>query len=402
MPMYREDFSGWTETQLADRQIDLSDKSDAATLAELRLIRAEYDRRKATTNGTPTAPPAVETPPANGLRLMTADEWEADNPPANYLVDRLLLEGENGIINGPPKSLKSALLGDLVFSVASGTPFLGRYLVPAPRRVLAIVNEGQRQWLPRLRAVAKARGRNLGEIADMYRLAKRTINWEQISLESAEHIKFIRDAVEQFQPGLVVFDSAYRAFSGDNMGNRSHMAKFLSQLDDVSAATKTAFLLSWHSNKTEYRIPEFNDISWAGCDSWMRHWLLVNRKCDYRGGGVHQLWLKTGNSNGDGDCFCLEVNEGTKEPSGEWSTWETQLLAAKPKDKTKGPTATNDELDAVVAVLEQHAPAAANKIATVTGWRKSKVARVLGYAVETGLLVEKNQRYEVTSAKCPA
>ena len=69
-----------------------------------------------------------------------------------YLVRGILAAGQPGGIFGAFKTLKTSLAADLLISIASGTPFLGRFPVPQPGRVLFLSGES---GLPALQSIAR-------------------------------------------------------------------------------------------------------------------------------------------------------------------------------------------------------------------------------------------------------
>ncbi len=63
----------------------------------------------------------------------------------SWLVEGLWEEEGVGILGGAPKSCKSWLALDVAFSVATGTPALGKYEVKTPGPVLIFAAEDQPQ-----------------------------------------------------------------------------------------------------------------------------------------------------------------------------------------------------------------------------------------------------------------
>ena len=74
-----------------------------------------------------------------------------------YLIPGILAAGQPGGIYGGLKTLKTSLAADLLISLASGTPFLGRFPVAEPGRVVFLSGEA---GLEALQASAAAFVRN--------------------------------------------------------------------------------------------------------------------------------------------------------------------------------------------------------------------------------------------------
>ena len=66
------------------------------------------------------------------LPVVPAAELEEPQPERRWLVESLWARAGVGIVGGAPKCCKSWLALDLVLSVASNTPVLGRFAVPGP------------------------------------------------------------------------------------------------------------------------------------------------------------------------------------------------------------------------------------------------------------------------------
>jgi len=75
------------------------------------------------------------------LPVVPAAELEEPQPERRWLVESLWARAGVGIVGGAPKCCKSWLALDLVLSVASNTPVLGRFAVHDPGRALIYMAE---------------------------------------------------------------------------------------------------------------------------------------------------------------------------------------------------------------------------------------------------------------------
>ncbi len=163
--------------------------------------------------------------------------------PLEWLIENIWVQGGTGMLAGPPKTGKTWLIIDLAVSIASGTPFLGKFLAKQGP-VLIYSPEGPQSCLDdRIRQVAQRRGLDHKDLY-IYIISSR-----DLLLDDKADQKTIAQAIDSVQPSLVIFDPLAECFDGDE--NRS---------DDVSVMTKflthlakqygVASLVSHHIVKT--------------------------------------------------------------------------------------------------------------------------------------------------------
>ena len=91
--------------------------------------------------------------------VIASEEFFGRERPIEYLVEGLVVRGQPLVIGGPVKSCKTLLVLDLAYSLASGTPFLGRFAVPKPARVVVFSGESGAATLDaKSRLIAAAKG----------------------------------------------------------------------------------------------------------------------------------------------------------------------------------------------------------------------------------------------------
>src|SRR5438067_2463855 len=59
----------------------------------------------------------------------------------DWLIEKVLVSKQPGIVGGPKKSLKTSTLTELTISLGAGIPFLGKFAVPKRRRTVFISGE---------------------------------------------------------------------------------------------------------------------------------------------------------------------------------------------------------------------------------------------------------------------
>ena len=100
--------------------------------------------------------------------------WElmgVEEPAEEWLAEGLLPAGGNILLAAYPKSFKTMFLLELAVALTSATPFLGRFRVPARRRVGLVLMEDQaHQVRRRLMRLCAARGMAITELAEWLHL----------------------------------------------------------------------------------------------------------------------------------------------------------------------------------------------------------------------------------------
>ena len=104
-----------------------------------KLITLHWLKRQAVANG--YHPDKYRTQAVNATQLC---RMKIDR---TYLIENVIVEGEPGCFGGSSKALKTTVAFDAAVSIATGSPFLGKYKVPSPRKVLFISGESGEKTL---------------------------------------------------------------------------------------------------------------------------------------------------------------------------------------------------------------------------------------------------------------
>jgi hypothetical protein len=165
--------------------------------------------------------------------------------PIGWLVEGLWPADAYGAIAAKDKAGKTWVATDLAVSVATGTPWLGRFTCE-PGPVIAYAGEGgARNIVRRIRAVAEHKGVPFGslggrlfvsEVAPRFRNAKAL---EQMETEVRLH-----------GPRLVIVDPLYLAAAGGKGSDLYAMGEVLSGPQRVCQENGAALVVTHHWNKT--------------------------------------------------------------------------------------------------------------------------------------------------------
>ena len=174
-----------------------------------------------------------------------------------WLVKGFWMKGSHGIIAGEPKSFKSTLSLDLLFSIASTKPFLGAYPVEFGGPCLIIQNENA-DWImrDRLEKLAVSRGEvgkakyngSTLKIEWARQLPLFFINQQGFNLNDAAYRVQLEDMIATLQPAVVQLDPMYLMFDGD-INSAQDLQGVLAYLLDLKNRYGCAIQIIHHYNK---------------------------------------------------------------------------------------------------------------------------------------------------------
>ncbi len=273
-------------------------------------------------------------PPKKEFRLFSAAQLNSGQYETRYLVRGILAAGQPGGIFGAFKTLKTSLAADLLISIASGTPFLGRFPVPQPGRVLFLSGES---GLPALQSIARRicaeRGLSLEKLDNF------VLSPDLPRLDLRTDVAALKKLIEAERPVCVVIDPAYLTLGGDTGRNLFAMGSLLRPLAELCESTGCTVLVVHHCKRSQKAgdPATLDDIAWSGFAEFSAQWLLVSRRRPFDPAtGHHELWLGAGSRVGNHGLWELDVEEGRPNEfsldreiddsrSGEHRIWKTIL-----------------------------------------------------------------------------
>jgi hypothetical protein len=255
--------------------------------------------------------------------FITAARLNSGRFETRYLIPGVLAAGQPGGIFGAFKTLKTSITADLLISLASGTPFLGRFSVTEPGRTLFLSGESGLAALQSIaRRISAARGINL-ETLDNFELCPKLPN-----LDSSADVQALGRILRKKQPICLAIDPAYLAIRGEDARNLFSMGSLLRPLAELCDETGCTILIVHHCKRSRVRPGDpatLDDIAWSGFAEFSAQWLLLARRRRYDPDtGHHELWFSAGGRAGHHGLCALDVDEGAPSKPGE-RTWITTL-----------------------------------------------------------------------------
>jgi 5S rRNA maturation endonuclease (ribonuclease M5) len=233
------------EVRLVDLYPDRTDGSDVSdwladghTRDELAALVEAAPRVEQSPMG--SQPPKQRiTSTAKGpafTRAATLLAQEGNDGGLEYVVDNLLPLGGTAILAGRPKGGKSTLALNLALSVARGESFLGRSTRKGT--VLYLALEGARgAWTQVLRALG------VTESDDLYLCIDRAPD---------AAIQWLRDAIAEHQPTLVVVDTMQRLLRVKDGNDYATGSNATDAVIELARTAKAGLVMVHHSGKTRH------------------------------------------------------------------------------------------------------------------------------------------------------
>ncbi len=209
--------------------------------ASAETIRAEW-RRDLTDIGILAEP---ESAAATRFTRPLSAVLTAIDEPVGYLVERLVVAGANGWVGGEPKSFKSWLALYLAVCGSLGVPLFGRYVVPAPFRVLYLQEEdGERRVRRRVRKILRGLGAHVPS-DELFRVSIKA----GLLLDDERWLEALRGELDAFRPALVICD-VFELMHTKDSNERAELKPILYRLDRLREQFGCGFLLVDHFRKS--------------------------------------------------------------------------------------------------------------------------------------------------------
>jgi hypothetical protein len=187
----------------------------------------------------PSRPPG----PTDLLPVVRAADLDEPAFDRRWLVESLWARAGVGIIGGAPKSYKSWLGLDLVLSVASSTPCLGRFDVLDPGPVLIYLAEDS-PGVVKQRLAALARYRDL----DFARLPLHVITEPSLRLDLDRDQGRLARTIEAFTPRVLLLDPFVRLHR-INENDAGEVSGVLAFLRELQRQYDVAVVVAHHTRK---------------------------------------------------------------------------------------------------------------------------------------------------------
>ena len=345
-----------------------------------------------------------------------------------WLIDRIWMRNSHGIIGGQPKSFKSTLCADMLFSVATGKPFLGRE-VPQKGSVLVVQNENS-DWIMRDRFarlyhshdmlgvitydrenykygeggkhlikgrfpngvtrtdddgkvithMVQRKGKWV-EVEQEFPVPIQMLNLKGFSLDNPTELMKLEEKIKQELPTVVVFDPLYLMFDGD-INSAKELGPVLKWCLYIKNQYKCAVILVHHFGKSQgedNRRGGQKLLGSATLHGWIESaWYLAVQEPD---GDAAVVSLETEFRGAAGSRFDVAI---TMSEMGKGVEYSSTIHESKVKEA---------DLLAVFAGVE--GGMSIRSVMQKLGESQRRVTALLEAGVKSGMLTKKGSKYEI-------
>ncbi|VTT99075.1 Uncharacterized protein OS=Planctomyces maris DSM 8797 GN=PM8797T_31408 PE=4 SV=1: AAA_25 [Gemmataceae bacterium] len=350
----------------------------------------------------PPKPPDPPTPPKPRFNIIGSAAFAGGDFRPEWLVSRALVRNQPGVIAGPSKALKTNLSIDLAVSLAAGVPFVGKFEVPKPVRVVIVSGEsGEHTLQETANRVCKAKGLDLAALND-------NLGW-CFTLPTFSDLGVMAEfagALAGLKAEVVIIDPVYLALGNVDAKNMFEAGAAFRVVAEVLLKTGCTPLLVHHANRQlQVGEPmELTHLAYSGLDQFARQFVLLNRRERYKGDGTHDLWATIGGSAGHGGLWSIHAEEGVVDEHFRGRKWDVTVQtraevqgeheaeresASREKVRKKRLAEETEILNAIDAEVQSgEAAATEGRIRARCSYGQAKVKQIITDLLDTGHVVE--------------
>lgn len=338
MPFVKDEISTWLRKQQSNAIFRNKATLDAMEAGDFSALRSIIDAAE-------IGDEAVDDFGFVDAKALLKEEIVTD-----WLIEDILVSQQAFVMGGKKKCLKTGLLCDMAVSLATGTPFLGKFKIPTARKVAFFSSEsGRGQIQQRLAAVIAAKG---VELPDGYLKT----SFERPRLSNAEDLARIKAFIQRDGTDVVMVDPLYLTLlsggAGDsNAGNLYSMGAIFGAVADTIINSGATPVLCHHFKKTVGGDSlDLDNLTMVGAAEFARQSLLIARRGgEYLGTRNNQLVIQS-HGYAMGDRYNVHIDEGTKEKPNWAVTVELEQATQAREHAEKASKPVIDLIEAVVAI----------------------------------------------------
>jgi hypothetical protein len=237
------------------------------------------------------------------LTDLLGEETELD-----WLIENILQRDQPFLVGGKDKCLKTGLVVDMAVSLATGTPFLGKFACKPTRVAFISAESGKDNLRRRFRAVQTSKGLTVSE--DLVK-----VSFARPQLSSPDDLAKIGEVIDRYRSQVVIIDPMYLTLlGGDETGaSPSNMFDMGMKYGDlctaITARGATPILVHHYKKSTPEGKLGLDEFAFTGAGSFARQSLHIGRRAPFSSTKTNQMCLMN-HGEGIGNYYYLDIDEG--------------------------------------------------------------------------------------------
>lgn len=229
-----------------------------------------------------------ETPQPPRLRVLTAEEFEADVAPS-AIVKTMIYEGSTHSMNGASKAGKTWAALQLAMAANAGEPFVGLGSVASPVLYLSFeLSAGMLR--SRMREIEAGTEIPFPRIGDTFHVIAPTASYvPALDLGAQAGIAELERIIRETGARLVIADTLYRFLPGCDPNDNGEMGLVYGRMNDLAQRSGAALLLLDHVGKGDQLGPVSHSALGASVKGGAARVVIALRRTSREDGGRWQL-----------------------------------------------------------------------------------------------------------------
>jgi len=275
----------------------------------------------------PSTPPLASDDPDTFFDSSDSPKFFSTEDHLGWLVKEVLAAGESAVLFGPPKTLKTSILTDLMISLGSTTQFLKKFEVPqladGPIPVALFSGESGKSVIrANARAICKAR-----TVTPVELKVRWAFNLPQLS--KTEHVEMLAQYIARHNLRAVGFDPLYLSLLAANCQvdpqNIFSIGPLLADITRVCLERGCTPIFCHHSMRRRENPdaePTVEELFYSGVGQAAQQWMLISRRKPFDAKtGIHKLHFRFGGATGHCGGHDLDIDTGKIDESFQGRKW---------------------------------------------------------------------------------
>lgn len=258
-----------------------------------------------------------------GWRIYTVAELDKLDVSLDFVIDGVMVDRQAMFVGGREKCFKTGIACDLLLSLATGLPFLGRFPVLHTRRCLFLTGEiGVAPAQDLIRRIRDSKGIEGGTVENML------VGGFVPNFTDKEELARLGKIFRQVRPQVVCFDPLYFCLGNSAVGDMYEIGRVLREITIVCERYQITPIFCHHAKKdaTKDGSPmQLSDLYGAGVAAFARQWILLSHATPF-GAGAADLHATLGSSSkGDLGQWRLKIDEGQLDELVDRRHWAVKM-----------------------------------------------------------------------------